>query len=339
MTHAIEPNPTGPVADLCADIMAHPANYKTSGGIIRSVADDRIYLGQATASGFTLSEAERKYSRGTYNFFMALHADDERREEEAARAGLAARLVRANMDRGKHAPSINGDADELRRLLVKPDQPVWADVRHVELAHRAMGLSTFAERMLPVLEGTHKIVPIGEFDDRADPKQRPESERTIAAFTCHDAWIDRLQNPYGTTIFPSIETLEAEHPRIGTLGIVELEVGLKRVVPSGDVTIETHTPGDDRAVMRDFLTDGDAQGWADFTAARRPADFDFLTDGYRVTDKGHAAINARWIDRSGERHRTRAEMREENKALETTQRARKDVPPAAPRDPPMRRGR
>lgn len=97
---------TGPIAALCADIMGHLKNYRHKGWGIENIEDNKIYLGRYSASGFSMTDAEQTFSRPTYDFFMGLHANDERKAEDEARADLAARLAKVKAERVVPQPKV-----------------------------------------------------------------------------------------------------------------------------------------------------------------------------------------------------------------------------------------
>ncbi len=199
------------------------------------------------------------------------------RQTELSRT-MAARLAKLRAERCVRIPPGSNDADALRALLVSPSQPVWSDAEHTDLAHRAVRLSNFAEQLLPVLEGTHKIVPLApQTAARCPEPASPSSQAAEATEGVQKLCYDRvLLHPmegdivsvqferHGTSwtaTSPQLPGLLLAHREFTTV-CAQLKPVIERLhqLMTRPTTIETHTPGDDRSVLRDFLTEGDARG-------------------------------------------------------------------------------
>ena len=151
--------PADPVTDLCADIIAHPEDYEYTCQEF-GLAEERLrhkdpffsvflkrYHGPhnrdyyLTSAGIIDGLAERSLAERA---FLAHRAFNESRKK----ADFAAALAKIKADRS-HLPL---SPDQVRSAITvcrigdQPAQRIVADI---------------AEQMLPVLEGTHRIVAVG----------------------------------------------------------------------------------------------------------------------------------------------------------------------------------
>jgi hypothetical protein len=154
-TSVIEPPVIGPVAELCADIADHPEDYELGCAVkVRHRRDDNLFI-WVNGPMFTYS-CFRQEPTGPERLLIAETFGNFGRywQQELARK-IIARLSKLKEER---EPSREAYDQAFRDLVAASSYHQDGTPIPDDCLRR---IAKLAERMLPVLNGTHQIVPVG----------------------------------------------------------------------------------------------------------------------------------------------------------------------------------
>jgi hypothetical protein len=143
-----ENEPTNPLVDLCADIREHPGEYSYDGLFIIRNRNSDIYLGIHSACGMSLTSDEIALARPVRTAFIQAAIQAAKNQ---SRAALAARLAKLKAERN---PDTTNKAEALQAAI---DAYIYGKTT----IQQDYIFINAVRQMLPVLEGRHRIVPVG----------------------------------------------------------------------------------------------------------------------------------------------------------------------------------